>query len=71
MHHVSHFQFLARRDVTQAIVRVLRQDVQSGRGRRGRDNDPRSQPGSEIQDLDEDLETETGEEEFDSHSGAV
>jgi uncharacterized membrane protein YdjX (TVP38/TMEM64 family) len=71
MHHVAHFQFLARRDVTQAIVRILRQDAANGRGRRGRDNGPRSQPGSAIQDLDEDQQAETGEEEFDSHSGAV
>jgi uncharacterized membrane protein YdjX (TVP38/TMEM64 family)/pimeloyl-ACP methyl ester carboxylesterase len=71
MHHVAHFQFLARRDVTQAIVRILRQDTANGRGRRGSDHGPRSQPGSAIQELDDEQDPETGEEEFDSQSGVV
>ncbi len=53
MHHVPHFQFLARRDVTQAIMKVLRQDKDPLRERRDRENGPRSQPASSI-DEDED-----------------
>jgi hypothetical protein len=71
MHHIAHFQFLARRDVTQTIIKILRQDASNGHGRRDRDNGPRSQPASEIQELDKDRQAETDETEFDSQSGAV
>ena len=67
MHHVSHFQFLARRDVTHAIIRILRQDANGVPERRERGSGPRSQPGSLIEE--EDLESD--KEQFGSQSGVV
>ncbi len=67
MHHVSHFQFLARRDVIHAIIRILRQDANGVPERRERGSGPRSQAASLIGE--DDLESD--EEQFGSQSGAV
>ncbi|MCX6131155.1 MAG: alpha/beta fold hydrolase, partial [Proteobacteria bacterium] len=72
MNHVAHFQFLARRDVAQAIIRILLHDNDHRkRGRRKRDLAARSANGESLDEHNDEINADEERKQLGSQPDAV